>query len=150
MTPFTEVYDAFFALITDDMYMEITKEETEADCQTLLLASLPLFEFPKQSLDFNKKCKYFVGELTLEEINILATGMTQIWQQRQINSIEVIRQKASGPDFKTSSQAAHLQRLLALIQTTKDEHRRLQMLYSRREKKGDKYESTFGRLVKRK
>jgi hypothetical protein len=36
------------------------------------------------------------------------------WLQRQVTSIENIRMKYSGPDFKMTSQANHLQKLLAL------------------------------------
>lgn len=147
MTPFTTVYDAFFTLITDDMYMEITKEETERDCRELLMASIPLFEFPDMVLTFTGDS--FDGDLTLEETNILAMGMNQIWMQRQITSIESTRQKFSGADFKLTSQSSHLQRLMALITQVKEEHRRLQMLYSRRRVVRGKYESTFDMFVKK-
>lgn len=152
MTNFQKVYDAFFTLILDDYYMEITEEQTREDCESLLMASLPLFEFPSQVFSFCTKegKKYFEQDLSLEEINILATGMLQIWLQRQIWSIEVIRQKFSGNDFKITSQASHLQRLMSLLEHTKNEHRRLQMLHSRRRVKDGKYESTFDLLVKRK
>lgn len=152
MTSFEEIYDAFFSLITDDFYMEITEEQTREDCESLLMASLPLFEFPSQVYTIKKVegKKYFEQDLSLEEINILATGMLQIWLQRQIWSIEVIRQKFSGSDFKLTSQASHLQRLMSLLEHTKNEHRRLQMLHSRRRVKDGKYESTFDLLVKRK
>lgn len=90
MTPFTSVYDAFFRLVTDDMYMEITEEETREDCKGLLLASIPLFEFPETVIDITDG-DTFTRDLTLEEINILAYGMLQIWLQRQITSVEVVR-----------------------------------------------------------
>lgn len=115
------------------------------------MASIPNFEFPNQILDFTLDNEgSFLPDLTLEEINILAVGMQQIWLQRQITSIESTRQKFSGPDFKQSSQASHLQTLIRTITNTKDEHRRLQMLYSRRRKKNGKYESTFDLFVKKK
>lgn len=129
------------------MYLEISEEETKSDCYGLLMSSVPLFEFPNQVLTFNES--QFTQDLTLEEINILAMGMNQIWLQRQITSIEVTRQKFSGPDFKLTSQSSHLQRLMALINQTKEEHRKLQMLYSRRRIKDGKYESTFDLFVKR-
>jgi hypothetical protein len=147
MTTFQTVYDAFFILTTDDMYLEITEEETIEDCRALLMASIPMFEFPNQILTFNDES--FVAELTLEEINILAWGMFQLWLQRQTASIENVRQKFSGADFRLTSQSSHLQRLMALLNQTKEEHRRLQMLYSRREVRGNRYESTFGMLVRR-
>ena len=128
MTPLKEVYDAFFTLITDDMYLEISEEETREDCKSLLKSSLPLFEFPKQPLsicNLGDGSQAFDRDLTQEEINILAYGMVQIWLQRQITSIEILRQKFSGTDFKLSSQASHLQRLTSLMTNVRDEHRRL-------------------------
>lgn len=147
MTPFTSVYDAFFRLITDDMYMEISEEETREDCKGLLLASIPLFEFPEEVIDITDN-DTFTRELTLEEINILAYGMVEIWLQRQIASVEVVRQKFSGTDFKLTSQASHLQRLMSLLTETKNEYRRLMMINSRRRRNGDRYESNFDLFVK--
>lgn len=149
VTSCQEVYDAFFTLITDDMYMEITEEETLADCEQLLKSSLPLFEFPKKPIEL--KNGSFTSDLTQEEINIIAYGMLQAWLQRQITSVEVVRQKFTGTDFKQTSQASHLQRLMTLFTNTQTEHRRLQMLYSRRRiGKDGTYESTFDLLVKKK
>jgi hypothetical protein len=45
----------------------------------------------------------FAAELTSEEINILAILMMQAWVQRQVTSIENIRMKYSGSDFKLTS-----------------------------------------------
>lgn len=156
MTPFSAVYDAFFSLITDDMYMEISEEKTKEDCKSLLLASIPLFEFPNPVIEYTQQVTpeseiidVFTRDLTLEEINILAMGMNQIWLQRQITSVETVRQKFSGADFKLTSQASHLQRLMALITQVKDEHRRLQMLNSRRSRSGDHYKSNFDLFVKK-
>ena len=153
MTPFKNVYDAFFRYITDDQYMEFSEEETTEDCEGLLLASIPLFEFPSHPLDYSSDKegnKFFTADLTLEEINILAMGMVQIWVQRQVTSIEQTRQKYSGQDFKLTSQASHLQRLMILLTRTKEEHRRMQMLHTRRRVGGDgTYESTFDMMVKR-
>ena len=153
MTPVEVVYDAFFTQVTDDMYMEITEEETRNDCYRLLLGSLPLYEFPGKVLRLttdDEGHSFFRRDLTLEEINILATGMMEIWLQRQINTIELTRQKFTGQDFKQTSQAAHLSRLMSLLSATKDEHRRLQMLESRRRiNKNDEYESAFDLFVKR-
>ena len=54
-------------------------------------------------------------ELTIEEINILALLMKQGWVQRQVTSIENTRMKYSGADFKMTSQANHLQKLMGLL-----------------------------------
>ena len=60
------------------------------------------------------KYQELVEELTHEEINILAILMMEGWLQRQITSIENIRMKYSGSDFKLTSQANHLSKLLSL------------------------------------
>ena len=57
----------------------------------------------------------FAAELTSEEINILAILMMTAWVQRQVTSIENTRMKYSGSDFKMTSQANHLQKLLTLL-----------------------------------
>ena len=105
MTSFETVYDRFFGKITDDLYLELTPEDTQRDLQSLLIDSIPAFEFPKQKLDFVIKDKeaYFESNLTNEEINILALLMKNAWLNRQITSIENTRQKYSGSDFKMTS-----------------------------------------------
>ena len=55
---------------------------------------------------------YFAATLTAEEVNILAILMKQGWVQRQVTSIENTRMKYSGSDFKMTSQANHLAKLL--------------------------------------
>ena len=45
-TPFTAIYESFYSKITDDMYMELTPEDTAALAQDLLLSAVHKFEFP--------------------------------------------------------------------------------------------------------
>lgn len=99
MTSVSEVYDAFFGLIVDDMYMEISEEETREECLTFLRKSIPMYEFPKApiKLRIDEEGEPFLNrDLTDEEINILAYGMLQAWLQRQMTTIELTRQKFSG------------------------------------------------------
>ena len=49
-TPFSVVYDSFLSKITDDMYMELTPQDTEKILEELLASAIPKFEFPRQSL----------------------------------------------------------------------------------------------------
>lgn len=153
MTLFSKVYDQFFSKITDDMYLEISPEQTREDCRMLLTTSITLFEFPKVALKYQMQDEFgeeaFVQDLSNEEINILAEGMVIEWCNRQIMSVDALKQKVSGSDFKVSSQASHLQRLNNLIASARAEHRRLQLLYSRREEGEDgKPRTTMGKLVK--
>ena len=46
-TYFREIYNCFLGKITDDMYVEWTKQDTLKDCQSILINALPKFEFPR-------------------------------------------------------------------------------------------------------
>lgn len=130
-TPLKDIYDAFFGKITDDLYMEWTKEDTERDLYNIFVDAIPEFEFPRFPLyDFDRET--YNCSLTREEINILALCMLNTWLQRQITSIENTRQKYSGTDFKMTSQANHLAKLLELKKETERQCFHMQRLYKRR------------------
>lgn len=169
-TSFAEVYNRFLGKITEDMYMELTPEDTLRDLQNLLINAIPGFEFPRQVIDdftlftVEKDANlittndfvigetqsgkvlveqsYFTSKLTSEEINILAILMLEGWVQRQITSIEVTRMKYSGPDFKMTSQANHLSKLLSLLKEIQRQSLHMQRLYKRR-----KVDTTTGQIV---
>ena len=182
-TLFTAVYNRFLGKITDDLYLELTPEDTLKDLQNLLINALPGFEFPRQNLyDYGIKVEVldedevleddfiiaiswgeledslstpkvfvdrsnFSAELTPEEINILAILMKEGWLQRQVTSIEHTRMKYSGPDFKMTSQANHLQKLLTTLAECRRDSLHMQRLYKRR-KVGEngRYESNWSML----
>lgn len=203
-TLFSKIYNRFLEKITDDMYIELTPEDTLKDLQRLLINSIPGFEFPRKnlydyeiktekkledeiseddfvigvlweelgedsldeiktekkledetseddfvigmlwekmgedSLEFHKvpyvviDKSSFSEELTPEEINILALLMKQMWVQRQVTSIENTRMKYSGADFKMTSQANHLAKLLSLLDESRRDSFHMQRLYKRR------------------
>ena len=133
MTTFKEIYDCFLGKITDDMYLEWTEENTYADLKNILLDSLPAFEFPKFALyDYNLDLNRYNIDLTKEEINIIAISMYNTWLQRQIASVENTRMKYSGADFKMTSQANHLDKLIKLKQEAERQFLHAQRLYCRR------------------
>lgn len=136
-TAFTVVYDSFLSKITDDMYMELTIDETRGMLKELLISALPWFEFPRTNIfDYDEELREFNVLLSKEEINIIATYMIVEWVGQQLASVEVTRMKYSGSDFKFTSQANHL----AKLQNLKEEYTKigfhLQRLYKRR--KADK------------
>lgn len=132
-TPFSEIYDRFFGKITDDMYFEWTLEDTQKDVKNILLDAIPGFEFPRFPLyDYDADAETYNCHLTSEEINILAILMYNTWLQRQIASVENIRQKYTGTDFKMTSQASHLLRLTGLKQEAERQDHHMQRLYKRR------------------
>ena len=169
-TQFTEVYNRFLGKITDDMYVELTPQDTIRDLRNLLIDAIPGFEFPRHNLyDYSIKSEIkfeneidkddfiigilwdempedsinetprveiehssFAAELTSEEINILAILMMCAWVQRQVTSIENTRMKYSGTDFKMTSQANHLSKLLSLLNECNRQSLHMQRLYKRR------------------
>ena len=160
-TLFASVYNRFLGKITDDMYMEWNAQDTINDLQNLLIDAIPGFEFPRKKLDYKihvEEVSYdaeptqdgfyikssikdkpgsndyseFDVELDSEEINILAILMMNAWLQRQITTIENIRMKYSGSDFKMTSQANHLAKLLALQKEIERQSLHMQRLYKRR------------------
>ena len=184
-TPFSMIYDSFLSKVTDDMYMELTPEDTIRDLQNLLIDAIPGFEFPRVCLDdyyihteiINEadalpgdfilavlwgelpedgemkapnvlvERSSFAATLSSEEINILALLMKQGWVQRQVTSIENTRMKYSGSDFKMTSQANHLQKLLSLLEESRRDSFHMQRLYKRRKKdKNGIYQSNWSVL----
>lgn len=133
MTSFSAVYDSFLSKITDDMYMELTREDTEKLLKELFFSALPHFEFPRQNLDdYDATAETFNIDLTEEEINIIAIYMIVEWIGQQLASIENIRMKYTGVDFKMTSQANHIAKLQSLKSKYETEGFHLQRLYKRR------------------
>lgn len=149
ITPFSVIYDYFLEKITDDMYMELTREDTEKLLKGLLLGALPFFEFPRQDItNFDEEAEQFNIALTKEEINIIATYMVVEWLGQQLATVENVRMKYSGSDFKFTSQANHMNK----IQSMKKDYERigfhLQRLYKRRKPDDEGImRSTFGNIM---
>lgn len=169
-TPFVDVYNRFLGKITDDMYVELTPQDTIRDLRNMLIDAIPGFEFPRHDLyDYKIETEIkdedqvlstdfilgmlwdempedslnatprlvvesssFTAELTSEEINILAILMMCSWVQRQVTSIENTRMKYSGTDFKLTSQANHLSKLVTLLGECQRQSHHMQRLYKRR------------------
>ena len=155
-TPFTHVYNRFLGKITDDMYMELTPEDTLRDLRNMLIDAIPGFEFPRKNLfDYTiieaenalEEESSFAADLSSEEINILAILMMISWVQRQVTSIENTRMKYSSSDFKFTSQANHLSKLLSLLAETQRQSHHMQRLYKRRRTNDEgRYESNWSIL----
>ena len=182
-TQFSAVYNRFLGQITDDLYLELTPEDTLKDLQNLLINAIPGFEFPRKNLyDYTIEVReigedeltpddFILGtvwgdieyslsdtpkvlvdksrfnvELTSEEINILALLMKQGWVQRQVSSIENTRMKYSGSDFKMTSQANHLSKLLNLLTESRRDSFHMQRLYGRRKLEKGTYKSNWSSL----
>ena len=172
-TSFLTIYDAFFAKITSDMYMELTEEDTYSMLQDLLINTIPRFEFPRfdlfdyeigawgdlgeyQGVESNNvevPAAGWVGgtyniQLTDEEINIIALNMVIGWLGQQLDTTENTRMKYSGSDFKFTSQANHMAKLKVMIDAHKQDSLHLQRLYKRRIRTANgAIQSTMGQIM---
>lgn len=172
-TSFSVIYDSFLSKITDDMYMELTEIETANMLEFLLISAIPKFEFPRIDISNyelsaledegtysgiesdNQEVKAFIFSdgffgcsLTAEEVNILSTYMIVEWIGQQLASVENTRMKYSGSDFKFTSQANHMSKLLSIKKDYEREGFHLQRLYKRRKLSEDgKVVSTFGSIM---
>lgn len=148
-TSFQNVYDKFTSKITDDMYMELTEEDTIKLQKEILISALPLFEFPRVNIfDYSDTLEEFNVKLSLEEQNIIATYMIVEWLGQQLASVENVRMKYSGSDFKFTSQANHMQKLQSLKKDYERMGFHLQRLYKRRRADVDgNIRSTFGQIM---
>ena len=90
---------------------------------------------------------HFSVDLSSEEVNILALLMKQGWVQRQVASIENTRMKYSGSDFKFTSQANHLSKLMSLLSECQRESFHMQRLYKRRKLENGMYKSNWSILL---
>lgn len=146
-TPYTTVYDSFMSKITDDMYLEISPEETILLQKELFESAIHWFEFPR----FNSSARNndeFTIDLTPEEVNIISTYMVVEWLGQQLATIELTRMKYSGTDFKFTSQANHMAKLSALKDQYIKDGFHLQRLYKRRKANKDGImKSTFGQIM---
>lgn len=148
VTDFKIIYNCFYSKITDDMYMELDEAQTDALTEELLLNSIPWFEFPRVNLqDYDLVNKRFNVQLTFEEVNILATYMVREWLSRQLATIELIRMKMTGSDFKMTSQANHISKLQSLKKEYERQGFHLQRLYKRRKFVNGVAYSTLGSLM---
>lgn len=150
MTSFSTVYSNFLNKITDDMYMELTPEDTNGMLKDLMLNALHHFEFPRQNIyDYSEETAEFKADLTLEEQNIIGTYMVVEWMGYQLASIENIRMKYSGADFKLTSQANHMTKVLQLKKDYERQGFHLQRLYKRRKADSETgvMKSTFAQIM---
>ncbi len=122
MTPFSEVYKMFLTTVTDPYFVDEHGQIKEEDLKEILLAALPEFPYPKQNInDYDAAAGQFNVTLSYLEINILALLMKKKWIERQMADINLVRQRFSERDFELTSQAAHMQALVKLSTTIKED-----------------------------
>ena len=149
VTTFKEMFDFFEAGISDDMFLELTPDETREIEEEILMAALPHFEFPRKDIfDIDILTQRFSVKLTLEEMMIIRQYMISEWLGYQLANVDLVRQKYSGSDFKFTSQASHMKQLITMKKEYETKGFHLQRLYKRRKRlEGGAYGSTFAQIM---
>jgi len=140
-TPYSDIYKKFLTDIKDDSLLDFTVEERMEILDGLLKKSISRFKACQTDLlDRTERIPatkttpavegQFNQDLTEEETNILATIMRKYWLNDKIYNLELLQQKMTSKDWKLTSQAGHLLRLIALNQELDKEISRIIVDYS--------------------
>ena len=83
-TLFTDVYNRFLGKITDDMYVELTPQDTIRDLRNILIDAIPGFEFPRHNL-----YDYVIQTEVKDEDQILSSDFIigMLWDEMPADSL---------------------------------------------------------------
>lgn len=146
-TLFSEVYAAFLNKITEDTYVYYTREEINDDAETMLIAAINQFEYPKVNIrDYNleypdmphySRGKFNVA-LALDEIEILATLMIIEWSKRKLADSSLLSLIYTGSDAKSLGTKAQISAIQSQLAFFKQEIKTLKHKYAVRRVNEDK------------
>ena len=151
MTPYDIVYKAFLAEVKDDLYI-VNEEfpESEAmildDLTSLLNKAVARFSYPKVDLRAkDDEAQEFAADLSLEEVEILATGMVAAWARRELYNVDILTQTMTTKDFNSYSQAPHINALIRTAEHAEKRLKRMLIKYSIRNEDYTNRLDTLGR-----
>jgi hypothetical protein len=137
-TNYEEVYASFLSKITDYSFIKLSEEELKSQLKQYLKSSIARFKRPRVDLkDIDDINKSFNQDLSLSEIEILATLMIVEYIRPQMNSATIMKQVMTDKEFRFYSQKNHLDGLASLYTMMKKEAETLMRDYSF-ERLGDK------------
>ena len=86
-TPFVDVYNRFLGKITDDMYVELTPQDTIRDLRNMLIDAIPGFEFPRHNL-----YDYVIQTEVKDEDKVLTTDfiLGMLWDEMPEDSLNAV------------------------------------------------------------
>ena len=86
-TPFVDVYNRFLGKITDDMYVELTPQDTIRDLRNMLIDAIPGFEFPRHNL-----YDYVIQAEIKDEDKVLTTDfiLGMLWDEMPEDSLNAV------------------------------------------------------------
>lgn len=115
-----KVYDAFFSLIEDELYEQLTLEEVKKDCRGLLDASLPLFEFPNQSLTITEKITKGFGSEIDPKDNFLEKALN-LYLENPTEAREIEKEDITGNKILLKVSQKNQSQIEGIFQLLKEE-----------------------------
>ena len=102
------VYDAFLSRVNEDDWANCYSEEDLKwfikDWRAFLDNAISYFKFPHCSLEIDEENQVFTDKnMTMQEVNVLATYMKQEWLKRTIDSWENIKTQYEEKDFSQAN-----------------------------------------------
>ena len=112
-TQFSAVYNRFLGQITDDLYLELTPEDTLRDLQNLLLNALPGFEFPRVNLyDYTIEVKQVYENELGEEDFVLGVVWQDLENEEDLNTTPKVLVDKSRFNIELSTEEINILALL--------------------------------------
>ena len=114
-TPFVDVYNRFLGKITDDMYVELTPQDTIRDLRNMLIDAIPGFEFPRHNL-----YDYVIQTEVKDEDKVLTTDfiLGMLWDEMPEDSLNATpRVKIEKSEFAAELTSEEINILAILMMT---------------------------------
>ena len=90
-TDFTTVYNRFLGKITDDMYVELTPQDTIRDLRNMIIDAIPGFEFPKHNLyDYTIE----IQEMDRNSITVDDFVLGEKWEDEDVETPKMLVDKS--------------------------------------------------------
>ncbi|HCW05546.1 MAG TPA: hypothetical protein DGK91_14140 [Clostridium sp.] len=130
-TSYSEIDNMFLSDLKDDTLLSFDEDDRDVILDGLRRKAVTQFKACKKNLsDRDDEKKQFNSDLTDEEMLIIATAMRKFWLNDKIYDLKLLKQRMSTKDWKMTSQATHLLRLLDLKDKLENELSRMIVSYT--------------------
>lgn len=124
-TPYAKVYGRFLNKMTDFNLAELDDYTADEMLKGWLHSAIVNVRTSSNLSARNDEDEAFINDLTDNDIELLAMGMTMAWLDQYLNSTENVLQFIGGKEEKYYSQANHIAELRALREDIRVEMKRL-------------------------
>lgn len=128
-THYTEIYETFLRKITDFNLLSFEEEDIEYYLEGYLKSAIANFPECKELEYRDNSIGRFKCDLSLIVKETLSYLMLTEWSSTKVHNITVMEQYLGDSEYKTFSQANHLDKLLAYKEYTSNEVERQKRQY---------------------